>query len=40
MAIDECLRGIIFMIRFKSGVWKGKALVEPILEDLSEAVIA
>ncbi len=28
MAIDEILRAIIFMIRFKSGIWKTKALVD------------
>lgn len=28
MAINEILRAIIFMIRFKSGIWKTKALVD------------
>lgn len=28
MAIDECLRAFVFVIRFKLGTWKSKALVE------------
>ena len=40
MAVDECLRGIIFMIRFKSGVWKSKALVEPITKEATETILA
>ena len=40
MAVDECLRAIIFMIRFKSGVWKSKALVEPITKEATETILA
>ena len=29
MAIDECLRGLLFLIRFKQGAWKGKMQALP-----------
>ncbi len=29
MAMDECLRGLIFVFRFRSGRWRAKALPEP-----------
>ena len=28
MACDECLRGVLFVIRFRRGAWKKKRLVE------------
>ena len=30
MAVDECLRGALFVIRWESGTWKKKKLIENI----------
>jgi len=27
MALDECVRAIIFLVRFKRGGWRGKAVI-------------